>query len=269
MAAFLEEHPACPREQNLQGKIENFIDTVRTTLSSGVDLRAIYRVLQMSKDLPSGRLPSNRVANFAFEQETRGPRSNRILPSLLWAIAGQTCKNIDLLTGKIANLSRQGIFTEDQKRAGHAKANQLLRQAREVQTQNEALANFLAQHPNCQRQAMQEGEENQPGQDDIEQLLKALLSLIDQAHLSGMDVKALMRVLQMTPEPLTRPYDLYDTRVDRMSLTQNTRGRRGRSIAVEKPSLLWKLFGTYCDDPESLRRMLRFWSTALARRLNE
>jgi hypothetical protein len=112
-------------------------------------------------------------------------------------------------------------------------------------------------------------EEERPGQDDIEQLLKALLILIDQADLSGMDVKALMRVLQMTPQPLTRPYDLYDTRVDSMRLTQNTRGRRGRSIAVEKPSLLWKLFGTYCDNPESLKRMLRFWSTALASKLNE
>lgn len=267
MAAFLQEHPACQREQNLQRKIENFIETVRTTLSSGVDLQAIYRVLQMSQDLPSGRLPSNRVANFSFEQETRGPRSNRILPSLLWAIAGQTCKNIDLLTRKIANLPREGIFTNQQRQQGQELANRLLREAQQDQTENEALTNFLTSHPNCQE--MEEGEEEEQPGENVEQLLKALLSLIDQAHLSGMDVKALMRVLQMTPQRLTRPYDLYDTRVDKMSLAQNTLGRRGRSINVEKPSLLWKLFGTYCDNPESLRRMLGFWSTALARKLNE
>lgn len=239
---FIEAHPYCDEnDANLSKKIDKFLRTVAETIKSGVELRAIYHVLSLQGYTRKMKLPKNRVADLSFEGDTTGPRSSKVLPSLLWAIAGQECASIDTLTMNIAKLKRGSLFDEAQRQRAQQTMRRLLEEANQTPSNAQAFQDFFAANPECNT-------------DEIKPLVKGFYHAVDTAGLTGMDMRSILRVMDSSGKPLRPPFFPDNTRVAKMKLEEKTHPTRGTKTGT-KPSLMWKILSTYCKYPDKLKKI--------------
>lgn len=235
VAEFMATYPQCGSRE----EIYRYINLIKAANWRGIDVLSVVRTLRLGGTIHGAKInPSkSRFAKGEFSGETlgvRGKKKNIKFPSLLWEVVLNNCGELGALNDGIESIieGEYGLIVPN------VPIPDISIEPPSDAEVNNALAEFFAAHPECQ-----------VNQQDIYKFL----NLIDQAHLSGVDIFSILRSMGLEGHLPTMPRS-GSYRTAKMAIAQQVPAVRGRAAELQKykNSLLWMIFSNYCADLKNI-----------------
>lgn len=255
IAAFLAAKAHC---QGTQNEIARFIRLAKQVDQGAVLLAILNEYGYRTNQMDLIRVKRNRVADLRFTDKTLGTRGasiNLVLPSLLWALADQNCKNLRSINDALEQRVQQ---IKDERPPRFADVDDETLKDYTLQYHNKvtneknfatSVAQFLATHESCQG-------------DDNQYLWHILLAQLSHAEdLSPRILETILQSINARNLYLPKPLPHRDTYYLSGGLGLKQRVQSPRNAENYKYSIVWALLDKYCSDQAALHKLVNALDT--------